>query len=471
MSLRYGMSPNRAVPSITAVLCSIAVAIGCCSPMPFAEAANLPTSEFGTVDLRGPVGSAKGFAIVFSGDQGFSEDEQRAISTLLQAGLAIAAIDSRKALLGLEQADPEKDCAELPGPLEWVSQQAQHTFRFARYEKPVLLGTESGASLVYWALVQAPPLAFASGLSVDFSPHITLRRPLCGLNTGRNNGQQTFSPNQPPHEPWRIAGSRAITEEASAFAAAVLKMTKASQNYTPQTGSVSDLYLSAVQSTLRQSGGLNDSATVADLPLVEVSSISTSATLAIIYSGDGGWRDIDRTLGDLLKDRGLAVVGVDALRYFWSERTPEATSKDLDRIIMHYLRTWRMERILLIGYSFGADILPFAYNRLTENTKRSVVMLSLIAPGPAADFEIQIFGWFGGEPSERALPISPEITSIDTSKVQCIYGVEEEDSLCTTDTMRGAENLARRGGHHFGQQYAPIADLILNGLARRSAQR
>jgi type IV secretory pathway VirJ component len=227
--------------------------------------------------------------------------------------------------------------------------------------------------------------------------------------------------------------------------------------------------MDAVQPILREATRTDQPLAVADLPIVEVSSVSNQGILAIIYSGDGGWRDIDRTLGDLLRDRGAAVVGVDALHYFWSQRTPEETAAHLERIIHHYRQAWNMGHIALIGYSFGADIIPFAYNRLSQEAKAPVLMLSLLAPGRAADFEIQIFGWVGGGPSRDALSSIPEIRKIAATMLQCFYGIDDDEvSLCTSEDMRGAENIALHGDHHFDQRYAPIADRIMEGIAKRS---
>jgi len=48
----------------------------------------------------------------------------------------------------------------------------------------------------------------------------------------------------------------------------------------------------------------------------------------------------------------------------------EATARDLARVIEHYTRTWNKPRVLLIGYSQGADVLPFLVNRLPEEIHR-----------------------------------------------------------------------------------------------------
>ena len=104
--------------------------------------------------------------------------------------------------------------------------------------------------------------------------------------------------------------------------------------------------------------------TLAGLPLVELPVAAPGRLMAVVYSGDGGWRDIDKDIAGRLQDKGVPVVGVDSLRYFWSEKTPEQIAADLGLIIDHYREAWQRPDVVLVGYSFGADVLPFAYNRL-----------------------------------------------------------------------------------------------------------
>ena len=41
---------------------------------------------------------------------------------------------------------------------------------------------------------------------------------------------------------------------------------------------------------------------------------------AVIISGDGGWASIDRQIGNDLADKGVQVVGLNALKYFWTRK-------------------------------------------------------------------------------------------------------------------------------------------------------
>ena len=88
--------------------------------------------------------------------------------------------------------------------------------------------------------------------------------------------------------------------------------------------------------------------------------------MAVIYSGDGGWRDLDKQIGEALAARGVPVVGVDSLRYFWRARTPdEIAQRPRRRSSTTTATRWEhASASSLVGYSFGAGILPFALNRL-----------------------------------------------------------------------------------------------------------
>jgi type IV secretory pathway VirJ component len=100
--------------------------------------------------------------------------------------------------------------------------------------------------------------------------------------------------------------------------------------------------------------------------------------LAIVLSGDGGWRDLDKTISEKLQSAGVSVVGWDSLRYFWSRKSPDHVASDLGAIVDTFLSRWGGSKVVLVGYSFGADVLPFACDRLSPETKAHIVQLSLL---------------------------------------------------------------------------------------------
>jgi len=95
-------------------------------------------------------------------------------------------------------------------------------------------------------------------------------------------------------------------------------------------------------------------------------------------TGDGGWALFDRALAGSLSSKGISVVGWDSRQYYASQRSPDEAAQDLHRIIVHYRSIWKKDRVALIGYSFGADVLPFLINRLDSADFRSVDCIAFL---------------------------------------------------------------------------------------------
>jgi type IV secretory pathway VirJ component len=202
-------------------------------------------------------------------------------------------------------------------------------------------------------------------------------------------------------------------------------------------------------------------AELAGLPIVEVPAKRAGSTLAILISGDGGWAGIDKAVAASLAEKGIAVVGVDSLRYFWKERTPQSAAADVDRIVQHYLSAWDKKDILLIGYSQGADILPFVVNRLPAATRADVRLVAMLGLGERAVFEFHLANWLSQ--SDDGLPIAPELQRMSKVRALCIYN-DEGDSSCPEAASSTLRAVSLPGGHHFGGDYDRVAALILEQL-------
>jgi type IV secretory pathway VirJ component len=203
---------------------------------------------------------------------------------------------------------------------------------------------------------------------------------------------------------------------------------------------------------------------VPDLPLVEIPGPRTEPTLVLFLSGDGGWRDLDKTIAERLAAEGLQAVGFDCLRYFWHERSPEKLAADLARAMDHYRRAWGAERFVLAGYSFGADVLPAAVVRLRPDLKASVAELVLLGLSDSAEWVIHPAEWIGIH--APGAPILPDAAKLDMARVLCISGREEEVSLCRDAVFSAAERIETAGGHHFDGDYEALAAKILASIRR-----
>jgi type IV secretory pathway VirJ component len=201
------------------------------------------------------------------------------------------------------------------------------------------------------------------------------------------------------------------------------------------------------------------------LPVIEVPPAPGAPTdeLAIILSGDGGWAGLDRDVATALTAKGIPVVGLDSLRYFWTKRTPEGLASDIDRMIRYYLAHLGKRRALLIGYSQGADVLPFAVNRLPAATRARVALVAVMGLSEHALFEFHLSSWISDDNSGPAT--LPEVERVSGIPVLCIYGADESDSLCPKLDPKRFDVVKLKGGHHFDGDYANLALQILSTAA------
>ncbi len=176
-------------------------------------------------------------------------------------------------------------------------------------------------------------------------------------------------------------------------------------------------------------------------------------------SGDGGWAGLDQDVAAALSAKGIPVVGLDSLRYYWTPRTPDGLAADTDRMIRYYLAHFGKQRVLLIGYSQGADVLPFAVNRLPEATRARVALVAVMGMSAHALFEFHLSSWISDSNSGPAT--LPEINRISGVPVLCIYGADESDSLCPQLDPKKFIIVKLKGGHHFDGDYANLARQIL----------
>jgi type IV secretory pathway VirJ component len=184
--------------------------------------------------------------------------------------------------------------------------------------------------------------------------------------------------------------------------------------------------------------------------------------MAVLLTGDGGWAEIDKSIATGLAEQGVPVVGWSSLRYYWTPRTPETAAAALSRIIDHYTVEWRKSQVVVVGYSFGADVLPFLVNRLPAKTLAQVTSVGLLGLSDTASFEFHVASWLGGGGDVRH-PTVPEVERLPVP-VTCIHGTDESDSACLRLQGPNVKIAAVGSGHHFGADYSRLVQLILSSV-------
>ena len=147
--------------------------------------------------------------------------------------------------------------------------------------------------------------------------------------------------------------------------------------------------------------------------------------------------------------------------HIWTKRTPDGSAKDLERILGHYLGHWKKEKAILLGYSLGADVLPFMASGLPKELLSRVCLIALLGPGRQVNFEFHLTDRLGSSSDRTMHPILPEVQKLKGTKLLCFYGEEETDTLCRDLNPALAKGVAMKGAHHFGGNYDAIAEAIL----------
>ena len=445
------------------------------SPANAMEETILKAGRFGKVHIYRQQPQPRHVVLFVSGDGGWNLGVVDMARTLAGLDALVVGIDIVHYLHQLGKSNAA--CVYPAADFESLSKFVQKSLNYRDYVQPVLVGYSSGAALVYALICQAPANTFKAALSLGFCPDLPLARPPCkgsGLTwtTGPKKGIFLFEPTRHLQAPWtvfqgeidKVCDARTTREFVARVPGAQLVMLpkvghgfSVARNWLPQFRKAF-LHLAQTAEPVADKG-------LDDLPLVEVPATSGHRNqLAVLITGDGGWAGIDQAVAGQLASRGLDVVGLNSLKYFWSPRTPQEASRDLGRILKHYLKTWQKEGAVLAGYSLGADVLPFMAVRLPADLRARVRLIALLAPSHETAFEFHLSDWMGAGSRGTQYPLRPELQKLQNLPTLCFYGKEERDTLCRDPLPPSVTVIRMDGGHHFDGAYATIAGRIIKAL-------
>ncbi|MGK6313472.1 virulence factor family protein [Neorhizobium sp. DT-125] len=405
----------------------------------------------------------QGIVFLISDAQGWGAREETQAQALLNAGAAVVGIDFPAYIKSL--AADDGDCIYMVSDIEDVSQQVQRRIGNPNYRHPIVAGIGEGGALALGMISQSPNATIGEAIAVDPLAGIPLAKELCTPASKQVVGNRTVYGFDDGALPAAVTIVSTVSGDAAGKAHGQRLKQEHPEVELVDSGETPDAALSRV--LLEHIAAASQNGQPLDLPLTVLDAKPAMNTLAVIYSGDGGWRDLDSEVGGYLQSQGIPTIGVDSLRYFWSERTPQETADDLAKIIEHYRRHWGVENVLLVGYSFGADVIPATYNLLPAADKARVKQITLLGLSHEVDYEISVTGWLGVATAGKGGDPVADITKIDPKLVQCVYGTDEDDDPCPTLKDRGVEVVPIDGGHHFDENYQALGKRIRDSLQGR----
>lgn len=452
----------------------------------------LSYGNFGKIIIYKPGTVPNSVVLFLSGDGGWNMGVIEMSQSLVQQGALVAGLDIKLYLKRLNSLSLK--CYYPAADFEDVSLMLQKRYKLASYNKPILVGYSSGAVWVYGILVQAPAATFKGAISLGFCPDIEINKPFCsgsGLQQHVLKAGQSFylEPSDQLTAPFiALNGTK---DQICDFAATqqFMKAVNTGQlielplvghgfavlsNWIPQFKEAYQHVLEApsfaeqkaAQNSLLQSQKLVP--LPGDLPIVLVPTAlkDDSRPMVFLISGDGGWTSFDHSLAEALAEKGMPVVGLDAQKYFWNHKTPDEAALEVGKAVEHYLHQWNRKKFILVGYSFGANVIPFIAEKLSDSTKDLLSGIYCLSPSEKADFEIHLTDMlgFGGENESYQVP--NEIKKVKQFKSTCIFGEEEEEALRLRFREAGAQILTVPGNHHYNNNPAAAAEAILKEVEK-----
>ncbi len=459
---------------LSRMLCSIAVllAVSAAQAGPVEETLDHPA--FGKlVVYRAAEEEPKGVALLVSGAGGWNPDLAAAAREIAALDYVVAGIDLDGYVARIERSDAA--CADVATDLDRLNRLMEERYPIATHQPPILLGQGAGAALAYAALAQGPDDRFHAGVAVDFCPQLPLRKTLCKGSANLESAALPddkgvlLKPMARMPTTWFVFQNRpacdavAATQFVKSIQLARLTDVSGADGAKAWLPQVSALLQWLDPGIAKQ---VQPDASISDVPVTEVPVTGgpDRPQFALMFSGDGGWALLDRAVTAELAKNGLPTVGWDSLSYFWKARQPDEAALDLEQVLRHYLMAWKKERIVLIGYSFGADVLPALASRLPRDLRNRVDLAVFLGLSDYAAFEFHLSDWVSDEPSKSDRPVRPELEKLTGIKRLCIYGADEEDAACPKLADLGLIADKMPGDHHFDEDYQGLARRILDRI-------
>lgn len=452
-------SPRMRIHIARCFLCLALLVLASCERK-HNQAIALDVAPFGRVMLYRHNSTAKHIVFLLSDEKGWRPELEDRAWAAAWPDRVVVAIDLPHFLQGLGRTE----CIDYAGPLAKLKSAVAAKLKVPVDQTPFFSGLGAGGAVIYAAAVETPGAAVQSVVADGFCPILRSPSPPCagsGDLQSKSVGDNTFEllPSAALKSPL-VAIARpdqctAVNLQAFMHALPDGRLVE------PVPHQAVDLFASVATQTMAQSSvGPPTAADIAGIPVVEVQAAPGSDDrLAIVLSGDGGWADIDKDLGEMLAKRGIAVVGFNSLKYFWNKKTLDQTSADFERMIQHYLKVTGRERLVFIGYSFGANVLPLLYERLSDELKARTTLVALLATGPNASFEIAVGGWVGVDQTDGP-DVAPVLKALDVP-ILCVHSAEATDDPCPSVSNPHIEVMTLPGDHHFNHAYSPIAERII----------
>jgi type IV secretory pathway VirJ component len=404
--------------------------------------------------------------ILISGDGGWKYGVPEFAREFSKMNSVVVGIDIRKYYQHLRQNNEE--CYLIASDFVELATKMEHQYNFPEYEPPILMGYSSGATLVYGILAQARPGTFKGGISLAFCPDIELPKMLCQINGLKEIEQikgksYLFMPDAKLGNQWiviqgmedKICDFKTVNDFVSGTTdARIIALPKVGHDFSkwidfmPQWKTA---YTDLIAKFSSEKAQQNNIPLLKNIPAVITMGKSgvNSNLIALFLSGDGGWYNFEQSITNRFAELGITTIGIDIKKYLWNRKSPETLSSEMTELLKYYAKEWKRSQFILMGYSQGAEIVPFLFTRLPEEMKYNIRSLVMLSPGETTDFEIHITNMIGLGSKQNTFNVITELSEIRNTKQICIFGESEKTKVPELLKSTNVESVKIPGDHRF----------------------
>ncbi len=427
---------------------------------------SLNVAPFGRVYVYRPQGPPLNVVVMISGDAGWKQGVTAFADEFSRMNNLVIGVDIIRYFRELRTRTDE--CYRVATDFTELITFIEKKYDFAEYKAATIMGYSSGATLVYGILAQARPGTFIGGISLGFCPDIELPKLLCETNgltekTDVSGKSYFLQPDAKLGNHWIVLQGKLDKvcgyEDVADF---VRKTSDAELITLPATGHGFSKWADFMPQWKEAFNRLTKSDVENNLPAdvgEQVKRLPLTVTrakfgdpgkpFALLISGDGGWYSFEQSIADNLAGNGIPTIGLDSKKYFWKRKTPEETAADMAQALKYYSKELGRSQCMLIGYSLGAEIVPFIVNRLPEELRSDIFSSVLLSPDTSTDFEIHISNMLGMGNRQNVYNVADEIRSMQPVPTLIILGSGEKTEIPSLLDGKGPQIRKIPGDHHY----------------------
>ena len=187
---------------------------------------------------------------------------------------------------------------------------------------------------------------------------------------------------------------------------------------------------------------------------------SHDSPLVFYVSGDAGFNSFSKNFSEQIFRNGFDIYALNTKDYFWNEKTPQDSAADFSGFLEDQLRGRKNKQLVIVGYSFGADALPFILNRFPEEIRRRILKIILIDPSTNGDLKITLASYINESAAGRWSTF-PALRKLDDLSFAFILSDFSAYYYPYTKVPVADKELYRLpGNHRFDGNYKGLASTV-----------